>query len=72
MSSRKKAYAIRLGRGGALILLSEPFSANLGGTTEAVFRPIGLKTAFYFFIIIITIKERNYGVFSTVQNKNDG
>ena len=28
-------------------LLSEPIMANLGGTTEAVFRPIGLKAAIF-------------------------
>lgn len=38
---KESSYASRLRRAGALILLSELiYSANLGGTTEAVFRPI--------------------------------
>lgn len=41
--------------------------ANLGGTTEAVFRPIGLKAAIFYFTKIK--KGEQYGIFNTLQNK---
>ena len=44
------------------------YAANLGGTTEAVFRPIGLKAAI--FILQKKIKKgEQYGIFNTLQNK---
>ena len=41
--------------------------ANLGGTTEAVFRPIGLKAAIFLFYE--NQKGEQYGIFNTLQNK---